>query len=64
MSAQAIVAFGIVRQTARHARLYHRQLIRKEFLNDRPTRQKRTLISQANAERISTTLFDHSHTIS
>jgi hypothetical protein len=44
MSAQAIVAFGIVRQTARHARLYHRQLIRKEFLNDQRTSQKKAMI--------------------
>jgi hypothetical protein len=36
----------------------------KEFLNNRPTRQKRALILRADAERIADTLFDHSHTIS
>jgi hypothetical protein len=61
MSAQAIAASGVVRQTAYHARLYQSQLIIKDFLTDQLTRQKHVLILWANAGRISDTLFDHSH---
>jgi hypothetical protein len=58
---------GVTRGLALPTPLKHNMLLRlliiKELLNDRPTCQKRTLILRANVERISNTLFDHSHTI-
>ena len=38
---------------------HHRELIRKEFLNDQRTRQKKAMILRADAGQISEPLFDH-----
>jgi hypothetical protein len=52
------VILGLASPTASEHNMLLLLLITKEFLNDRLTRQKRTLILRANAERISQMLPD------